>query len=46
MLRLYTDGSCPAPGALGGWVWILVNEHPVASAQARHPARRPISGAS
>ena len=22
-LRLYTDGSCPAPGAIGGWAWIL-----------------------
>ena len=30
-LRLYTDGSCAAPGAVGGWAWILVNEYPVAS---------------
>ena len=30
-LRLYSDGSCAAPGAVGGWAWILVSEHPVAS---------------
>jgi ribonuclease HI len=30
-LRLYTDGSCHPPGAVGGWAWILVSEHPVAS---------------
>lgn len=23
-LRLYTDGSCPTPGAAGGWAWIAV----------------------
>jgi len=22
-LRLYTDGSCATPGAVGGWAWIL-----------------------
>ena len=26
MLRLYTDGSCAFPGAVGGWAWVLVNE--------------------
>jgi ribonuclease HI len=30
-LRLYTDGSCHPPGAVGGWAWILVNEHAVGS---------------
>lgn len=35
-LRLYTDGSCPAPGAVGGWAWILVSEHPVASTRDRN----------
>jgi ribonuclease HI len=30
-LRLYTDGSCAAPGAVGGWAWILVRERAVAS---------------
>jgi ribonuclease HI len=34
-LRLYTDGSCPAPGAVGGWAWILVSEHPVASGSGK-----------
>jgi ribonuclease HI len=29
-LRLYTDGSCAAPGAVGGWAWILVRDHVVA----------------
>jgi ribonuclease HI len=24
--RLYTDGSCPAPGAADGWAWILVSD--------------------
>jgi ribonuclease HI len=28
-LRLYTDGSCPAPGAIGGWAWILVGGHSI-----------------
>jgi ribonuclease HI len=36
-LRLYTDGSCPAPGAVGGWAWILVSEHPVASGSGKTP---------
>jgi ribonuclease HI len=36
-LRLYTDGSCPAPGAVGGWAWILVSEHPVASDSGKTP---------
>lgn len=31
-LRLYTDGSCAAPGAVGGWAWILVGDHVVACA--------------
>jgi ribonuclease HI len=30
-LRLYTDGSCHPPNTVGGWAWILVREHPVAS---------------
>ena len=30
-LRLYTDGSCHPPGAVGGWAWILVDDHVVAS---------------
>jgi ribonuclease HI len=30
-LRLYTDGSCYPPGTVGGWAWILVNEHAVGS---------------
>jgi ribonuclease HI len=30
-LRLYTDGSCYPPGTVGGWAWILVNEHAVDS---------------
>jgi ribonuclease HI len=29
-LRLYTDGSCAAPGAVGGWAWILVGDDVVA----------------
>jgi ribonuclease HI len=37
MLRLYTDGSCPAPGAVGGWAWLLVREHPVASGSGKTP---------
>jgi ribonuclease HI len=36
-LRLYTDGSCPAPGAVGGWAWILVSEHPIASGSGKTP---------
>lgn len=36
-LRLYTDGSCAAPGAVGGWAWILVNEHVVASGSGVTP---------
>jgi ribonuclease HI len=31
-LRLYTDGSCAAPGAVGGWAWILVGDHVAACA--------------
>jgi len=30
--RLYTDGSCHPPGTVGGWDWIVVNEHAEASA--------------
>jgi ribonuclease HI len=37
VLRLYTDGSCPAPGAVGGWAWILVSEHPVDSGWRKTP---------
>ena len=37
-LRLYTDGSCPAPGAAGGWAWILVGEHAVDSGSGGIPA--------
>jgi ribonuclease HI len=29
-LRLYTDGSCASPGAVGGWAWVLVNDQPIA----------------
>jgi ribonuclease HI len=36
-LRLYTDGSCAAPGAVGGWAWILVSEHAVASGSGATP---------
>jgi ribonuclease HI len=36
-LRLYTDGSCHPPGTIGGWAWILVREHSVASASDRTP---------
>jgi RNase H len=36
-LRLYTDGSCAAPGAVGGWAWILVREHAVASGSGATP---------
>jgi ribonuclease HI len=36
-LRLYTDGSCPAPGAAGGWAWILVSEHPIATRSGKIP---------
>jgi ribonuclease HI len=36
-LRLYTDGSCAAPGEVGGWAWILVSEHPVASGSGVTP---------
>jgi ribonuclease HI len=36
-LRLYTDGSCYPPGTVGGWAWILVNEHPVASGSDKTP---------
>jgi ribonuclease HI len=36
-LRLYTDGSCHPPGTIGGWAWILVREHSVASASGRTP---------
>ena len=30
-LRLYTDGSCHPPGAVGGWAWILVDAQVVVS---------------
>jgi ribonuclease HI len=36
-LRLYTDGSCHPPGTIGGWAWILVREHSVASASGTTP---------
>jgi len=36
-LRLYTDGSCAAPGEVGGWAWILVGEHAVASGSGVTP---------
>lgn len=36
-LRLYTDGRCAAPGAVGGWAWILVSEHAVASGSGATP---------
>ena len=36
-LRLYTDGSCHPPGTVGGWAWILVSEHPVASGSGKTP---------
>jgi ribonuclease HI len=36
-LRLYTDGSCAAPGAVGGWAWILVSEHVIASGSGATP---------
>lgn len=36
-LRLYTDGSCYPPGTVGGWAWILVSEHPVASGSSKTP---------
>jgi ribonuclease HI len=36
-LRLYTDGSCAAPGAVGGWAWILVREHAIASGSGATP---------
>jgi ribonuclease HI len=36
-LRLYTDRSCPAPGVMGGWAWILVTEHSVASGSGKTP---------
>lgn len=36
-LRLYTDGSCAAPGTVGGWAWILVSEHTVASGSGATP---------
>lgn len=35
--RLYTDGSCAAPGAVGGWAWILVSEHAGASGSGATP---------
>ena len=37
-LRLYTDGSCAAPGAVGGWAWILVSEHAVTQDSGPIPA--------
>jgi ribonuclease HI len=36
-LRLYTDGSCHPPGAVGGWAWILVDEHPLDSRSGKTP---------
>ena len=36
-LRLYTDGSCHPPGAVGGWAWILVDDHVVASGTGTTP---------
>jgi ribonuclease HI len=36
-LRLYTDGSCHPPGAVGGWAWILVDDHVVASGSGATP---------
>src|SRR5687768_3941858 len=36
-LRLYTDGSCHPPGAVGGWAWILVDDHVVASRSGTTP---------
>jgi ribonuclease HI len=36
-LRLYTDGSCYPPGTVGGWAWMLVSEHPVASGSGKTP---------
>jgi ribonuclease HI len=38
VLRLYTDGSCPAPGAAGGSAWILVSEDVVDSGSGGIPA--------
>jgi ribonuclease HI len=37
-LRLYTDGSCPTPGAAGGWAWIVVRGDAVTSASGPIPA--------
>jgi ribonuclease HI len=37
-LRLYTDGSCHPPGTVGGWAWILVDDHVVASDSGATPA--------
>jgi ribonuclease HI len=34
-LRLYTDGSCHPPGTVGGWAWMLVDEHPLARASGK-----------
>ena len=35
--RLYTDGSCAFPGAVGGWAWVLVNEEVEASDKGTTP---------
>src|SRR5262249_17460388 len=29
--RIYTDGSCHPAGTVGGWAWILVDEHAIGS---------------
>jgi hypothetical protein len=44
-LRLYTDGSCYPPGTVGGWAWILVNEHAVGSDSGVTLGPRTISSA-
>jgi ribonuclease HI len=36
-VRIYTDGSCHPPGAVCGWAWILVDEHPLDSRSGKTP---------
>lgn len=36
-LRLYTDGSCHPPGAVGGWAWIVGDDHVVVSDSGKTP---------
>jgi len=38
--RLYTDGSCATPGAVGGWAWILVGAQPARRRGVPGSARR------